>query len=294
MLKRLGLAALISLSLVGCDSSMMGKLNGGAKDAQALYMRVAGSDIEAMKELVAKADQGDMWASLQAGYILHTGTGGLAVNYPKAAEFYERAARLPVANYNLALLYVNGQVKPANGKAGPQEALTRLQEAAKKANSDFVLPFITLAQIYEKGVGVPVNMELAASWYEKAASNSDPFGMYKLGMVYLNGKGRPQNPHLAEKWFNNAADRWNTDAQLQLAMLMSNEDYHGYKPIAAAKWFYIASLSRPEYRPVMDDYFSQLNEAEQANARRLADAWMKGHQQMPSTPPYNQPTNITF
>lgn len=294
MKKWIGVVALCGLSLTGCDNSVMGKISGSSKDAQALYMRVAGADLDAMRELVAKADQGDPYAALQAGYILHTGTGGMEVNYAKAADFYLKAARLPTANYNLALLLVNKQVVPGNGKPASGEAISRLQTAAERATDKFVHPLVSLAQIYEKGIGVPANPEIASIWYEKAAAMNDPLAMYKIGMAYLNGNGRPANPHLAEKWLMNAAERWNIDAQLQLGLLMSDANYQGYKPVHAAQWFYIASLSRTEYRQVMEEYFSSLSEKEQGIARRLAESWMKGHQQMPNTPGYNKPTNMTL
>lgn len=294
MKKWIGVIALCSLSLTGCDNSVMGKFTGSYKDAQALYMRVAGADLEAMRELVAKADQGDPHAALQAGYILHTGTGGMEVNYGKAADFYLKAARLPPANYNLALLLVNKQVVPGSGQSPTGEAITRLQSAAEKATDKFVQPLVALGQIYEKGVGMPANPEIAIAWYEKAAGMNDPLAMYKVGMAYLNGEGRPLNAPLAEKWLKNAAERWNVDAQLQLALLMGNSSYHGYKPIHAAQWFYIASISRPEYRSVMEEYFASISEKEQGIARRMAESWMKGHQAMPTPPGYNKPTNMTL
>lgn len=282
-----------TLGLTGCDSSVIGKFSGSSKDAMGLFMRVAGQDLSAMNELIDKADKGDPWAALQTGYIFHTGTGGLKVNHEQAAYFYQKAERLPVANYNLALLYANGSIKPQEGgNPGSAEAIKRLQEAAEKADRHFVLPFVALAQIYEKGVGVPVNKELAASWYEKGASLEDPLSQFKLGMAYLKGDGRPLNPFLADKWLNNAADRWSTDAQLQMGLLLSNEQYQGYKPVIAAKWFLVAAHTRPEFTESALNYLGRLNEREQVAARRLAESWMKGHQRMPETPRYNKPINV--
>lgn len=281
----------MAAGLAGCDAAVVGKFNGKAKEANALYARVAGTDVSALEALVEKANQGDQYAALQVGYIVHTGTGGVPVDFKLAAKYYDAAKHLPAANYNLALLYVNKHVIPEKASQPIQEAINLLQVAAQRANADFVLPLITLAQIYEKGIGIPKNPELAATWYEKAASHGDPLGQFKLGQIYLRGTGRPINPYLAEKWFNNAADRWSTDAQLQLGMLMANQDYHGYKPIAAGKWFYIAAISRPEFREIADNYFTNLTVQEQAGARRMAEAWMKGHQKMPITPEYNKPTN---
>lgn len=290
----LALALGLTVNLTGCDSSSMGKFNGNAKEAQALYARVAGTDKAAFDELQTKANEGNQYAALQLGYILHTGTGGITPDYNKAADYYEAASHIPAAKYNIALLYVNKLLSRPDRESNVQEAIVLLQAAAERANADFVLPLITLGQIYEKGIGITANPELAASWYEKAANHSDPMAQFKLGQAYLKGAGRPLNPYLAEKWFNIAADRWSTDAQLQLGMLMANKDYHGYKPVAAGKWFFVASTTRPEYRPISDEYFTSLTVQEQAAARRMAESWMKGHQQMPITPDYNKPTNKTL
>lgn len=285
---------LVSLSFVlgGCDSSFSGRFTGKEKDAQALYSRVAGTDLQAMEELIRRSDEGDTYASLQVGYILNTGTGGIKKDYVKAAEFYKRAERLPVANYNLALLLVNDRIssdKPE--EANIVEGIRRLQQAGERANKNFVLPLVTLGQIYERGLDVPINPEIAFSWYQQAASLGDALGMYKVGMMYLTGKGKPQNSHLAEQWLNNAADRWSTDAMLQLGLLLGDEDFQGYKPVAAGKWFYVAAITRPEFRKSKEAYFDNLSEVDQRSAIRLGEAWMKGHQVIPEAPLYNKPSN---
>jgi TPR repeat protein len=48
--------------------------------------------------------------------------------------------------------------------------------------------------MYENGDGLPEDKKMAAFWYEKAASQNNPYAFYNLGLFYETGDGLPKNP----------------------------------------------------------------------------------------------------
>lgn len=50
-----------------------------------------------------------------------------------------------------------------------------------------------VGEIYERGMGVDPNYELAAQWYQKAADKGYSRGIFNLGTLYEQGRGVPQD-----------------------------------------------------------------------------------------------------
>lgn len=71
-------------------------------------------------------------------------------------------------------------------------------EAGDKAAQTYV------GEIYEKGLGVPPNFALAASWYRRAAEQGDNRAQINLGYLYEKGRGVTRNPAEALKWYRQA------------------------------------------------------------------------------------------
>ena len=59
--------------------------------------------------------------------------------------------------------------------------------------------------MYERGLGVSQDDQLAAEWYRKSAEQGDARAQYNLGQMYRRGQGVPQDYILAHKWANLAA-----------------------------------------------------------------------------------------
>ena len=47
--------------------------------------------------------------------------------------------------------------------------------------------------MYTIGIGVPINNETGASWYEKAALLGDENAQINLGFMYMSGQGIPKD-----------------------------------------------------------------------------------------------------
>ena len=74
-----------------------------------------------------------------------------------------------------------------------------------------------LATMYERGLGVDVDLARALDWYRKAADGGDAFAQYRLGAMYMTGSGVKKDERVGLDWYHRAADQGQTDALLALA-----------------------------------------------------------------------------
>jgi localization factor PodJL len=90
---------------------------------------------------------------------------------------------------------------------------------------------------FTEGRGVPVNLEEAARWFERAANQGLVPAIYRLGSIYEKGQGVRKNLDGARRLYVAAAERGNAKAMHNIAVLHAEgadgkPDYR-----AAAQWF---------------------------------------------------------
>jgi hypothetical protein len=71
----------------------------------------------------------------------------------------------------------------------------------------------------ENGFGMPVNLQQAAAWYLKAASQGNTDAQFNLGAMYEHGVGMPPDPAQAARWYLPAAEGGDIDALSNLGVL---------------------------------------------------------------------------
>jgi TPR repeat protein len=91
--------------------------------------------------------------------------------------------------------------------------------------------------MHEYGEGVDQNLELAASWYRKAAKQGNPRGEFNLGVMYHHGKGVEQNLEVAVSWYSKSAAQGYLLGQCNLAKCYLHGDGVEKDLAAAATWF---------------------------------------------------------
>jgi len=64
-----------------------------------------------------------------------------------------------------------------------------------------------LGVMYEKGQGVPQNLQEAVKWYRLVAEQGYASAQYYLALMYYSGKGVPKDYVLAHMWANLAASQ---------------------------------------------------------------------------------------
>jgi predicted nucleic acid-binding Zn-ribbon protein len=79
-----------------------------------------------------------------------------------------------------------------------------------------------VGEIYEKGLGILPDYDLAAVWYRKAANQGYSAAMVNLGYLYEKGFGVPQNSIAALNWYRKAAGLENTDVAFAASVEETN------------------------------------------------------------------------
>lgn len=141
---------------------------------------------KAERYLIMAGDSDDKMVSIQADYLLGElyarGGKGFKPNGKKAEMFLERAAMagVPAAQYQLALLYDNGDKIPENR----EKALFWMNEAARAGDTDALYG---LGVWLERGYMGKVPMDKVISLYEQAAANGQQNAMTSLIAIFGGG-----------------------------------------------------------------------------------------------------------
>ena len=163
------------------------------------------------------ADRGDAISMANLGKLYQYGQG-VAQDYGKAREWYEKAAANGYANAmsNLGGLYQYGQ-----GVAQDYAKARELYEkAAAKGDANAMF---SLGGLYESGAGVAQDYAKAREWYEKGADEGEAEAMTNLGWLYQNGQGVAQDYAKARELYEKAADKGNARAMAYLEKLPIRE-----------------------------------------------------------------------
>jgi TPR repeat protein len=101
---------------------------------------------------------------------------------------------------------------------------TPIFEAAKaEADGGNAQKQVTVARMYQRGQGVKANANESFRYYEMAARQREPIGMYQTGLAYFLGNGVARDLRQAAQWLAEAAKEPNfVQAQVQLALFLEN------------------------------------------------------------------------
>ena len=106
--------------------------------------------------------------------------------------------------------YARGMHAVLNG-----DYLTAYKEWKPLADKNEATPQFQLGWLYEKGLGVNLNYDMAAHWYLRAAEQGYAYAQTALGRLYMDGRGINRNVIRAYMWFSIAAGLWDPDAKLR-------------------------------------------------------------------------------
>jgi uncharacterized protein len=116
------------------------------------------------------------------------------------------------AQYNLGLMYANGQGVPQDYAA----AVNWYRKGGEQGDTEAQ---VNLGLMYDNGQGVQQDYATAMSWYRKAAEQGGAAAKYFLAVMYEYGRGVPQDYVTAHMWFNLAAASGDTDAVIRREMV---------------------------------------------------------------------------
>ncbi|MCI0427175.1 MAG: sel1 repeat family protein [Nitrospiraceae bacterium] len=131
------------------------------------------------------------WADFKAGEnAYHRG------DYATALREWQPLAKQghAVAQYNLGLLYANGQGVPKDDTQAQQW----YEKAAVQGHANAQ---VNLGILYDYGRGVPQDFKMAVKWYRRSANQGNDLAQKKLGMMYELGEGVPKDYVQAYMWY---------------------------------------------------------------------------------------------
>ena len=132
------------------------------------------------------------WADLNAGMdAYHRG------DYATALREWQPLAEQghAVAQYNLGLLYANGQgVTKDDAKARQWYEKSAIQGHADAQ--------VNLGILFVYGRGVPQDYKMAVYWLRLSANQGNDLAQRKFGLMYERGDGVPQDYVQAYMWYN--------------------------------------------------------------------------------------------
>lgn len=170
---------------------------------------------ESFEALLEKANNGDVKAQYQVGYLYSSGNQGVSFDEEKGVFWFKKAAEAGDAKsqLSLAMSYLWGSGVSKNSRKG-------IEWLTKSANQNNAMAQYNLAEEYADGKNINKDQDLANYWYLKSAENGDVSAQFKLGSLYLDGNsGLPQDINKAKAWLKKAADQGYELAQRQLAAL---------------------------------------------------------------------------
>ncbi len=167
-----------------------------------------------------------------------------------------------VAQYELALQRLTA--------SRTQDGVTLLRQSA---NQGLAMAQYRLAKLYERGEGVPADLNMARSWTERAAAAGNRRAMHDLGVYFARGEGAPLDEAAAFRWFRQAAELGVADSQFNLGVLYQQGRGVGANPAEALFWFLVAARQGDEdagARATALESQLQPIQVEQARARASA------------------------
>ncbi len=181
------------------------------------------------------ADKGDADAMRNLG-VLYANGWGVAQDDAKAREWYEKATETGDASAmnKLGALYANGQgVAQDYGKAREW-----YEKAADKGDATAMR---NIGVLYANGQGVAQDYAKAYVWYKMAVNRGDATAMRNLGVLYANGQGIAQDYGRAREWYEKAADKGDATAMRNLGVLYAHGQVVAQDYGRAREWYEMAA-----------------------------------------------------
>jgi localization factor PodJL len=158
------------------------------------------------------------------------------------------------------------------GPAGTEQAVSWLDRAAKAGIAPAQL---ALGGIYEKGLGVAKDPQLARVYYLAAAQRGNAKAMHNLAVLYAQGAGGNLDYASAAQWFRKAAMHGLTDSQFNLAVLYERGAGVECNPIEAYKWFALAARpGDPAAVKKRDEIAQQLDAGQRASVKGAIESFV--------------------
>ena len=138
-----------------------------------------------------------------------------------------------------------------------------------------------LGFMYYHGEGVAQDNKRAVTLFESAAKAGDAESARNLGTMYEYGMSVDQSDALAAAWYLKAAELGEPNSQFAVSVMYYKGQGVTRDRIEAAKWWTVAMSQGPVWerriRPMVESAEAKLTADENAEGKRRAGEWLKGH-----------------
>jgi TPR repeat protein len=272
------------------------------------------------------AEQGSAPAQNSIGIMYRAGRG-VEGSKEQAVEWYRKAARQGFAKamFNLGTAYFNGDgvavsdttayawflAAKEHGSDSGRDAVNRMSRNLQPWQQSQA--FSQLAEMYEKGSEVQLDLSAAGGWYRKSAATGEPSARVKLaqfliqqggdqnyrealnsciqaakdlyppagmcaGYLHENGLGTAADLSEAAKWYNRSAQLGNALAMQRLSEMYWNGSGVKQDRVTAYTFALLAATSEiPDAQRNREAYEKALSSKEIDKGKKLAASWMKAH-----------------
>jgi uncharacterized protein len=134
--------------------------------------------------------------------------------------------------------------------------------------------YTLIGRIYEEGLGVGRNAEVAVEWYAQGAELGDLNAQFALGLMYAEGRGTAKNLSRAAAAFEAAAKQNHPVAQYNLGMIYAHGDGRDEDFTQAAHW--LEKAAAQGHAPAQYDLATLYYEGRGvALDEKIAAAWLR-------------------
>jgi TPR repeat protein len=160
-----------------------------------------------------------------------------------ARRAFEALSRqgVPAADYNLALMHLNGDLP---GGAAAAQVLMR-----RAADAGFVTAMHGLGLLYEQGRLGPPDLPQAVAWFLRAAHGGHVDAQVAAGTAYYLGRGIAPDMAQAAQWYREAAKGGDVGAQYLIASMYETGLGVERDLRLARYWYDIAARNGDEAAP---------------------------------------------
>jgi TPR repeat protein len=168
----------------------------------------------ALWEWLLSGFDGSATAQFNVGASYYNGDAG-PVDYPRAAEWYARAA----AQGHVGAQFLLGLMHHV-GRGVPQDSGTAARWFRAAAAQGHVRAQHSLGVLYRTGRGVPQDLREAGRWFLRAAEQGYASAQVRAGVMYATGEGVAPDVVEAYAWYTRAAERFTGADREEIAGLV--------------------------------------------------------------------------
>ena len=180
-------------------------------------------------------------------------------------------------------------VRPAYSdyKAGVQaynhyDYQTARREFTQAAGKGHIEAQYYLGEIYEGGIGVPIDYPQAVEWYTQAAQQQHAAAQARLARLYLMGWGTKRDANSAFSWYLRSAENGYPLAQFETGLMYARAQGTPLNKIEAYRWLTTAaSYGDPKAMVQRDRLSGAMTPVEMSRASHLASEWEYARERQP-------------